>query len=99
MLNSFNENGILFENCDCIPKLKSMPSESVDCVLTDIPFGEVNRKSNGLRNLNKHNADIVTFDLESLVAELCRISRGSIYIFCGREQMSTIYRNVTWGGV
>lgn len=32
-------------------------------LLTDIPYGEVNRKSNGLRELNKGNADIITFDV------------------------------------
>lgn len=63
---------------------------SVDVTVTDIPYGEVNRKSNGLRNLDKKDADIVTFDLEHFIKEVCRVTKGSIYIFCGTEQVSTI---------
>ena len=60
----------------------------VDAVVTDIPYGEVNRESGGLRILHKGAADVADFDL----AELTRIlSRGhSNYIFCGIEQVSTI---------
>lgn len=67
-----------------------MEDNSVDLVVTDIPYGEVNRKSNGLRNLEKGKADIVTFSMDSLLDNLCRITRGSIYIFCGTEQVSII---------
>jgi len=46
-------------NADCtevdIPKCRLL--------LTDIPYGKVNRESNGLRNLNKGIADIPTFDI------------------------------------
>lgn len=98
MSGIFEENGLYLENADCIPKLKSMADESVDCVVTDIPFGGVNRSSNGLRNLNKHEADIVTFDLDALCKELCRVSKGSIYVFCGWAQLSTIYQVLSQAG-
>ena len=75
---------------DCLELMKDIPDGSVDLVLTDIPYGEVNRKSNGLRNLDKGKADIVTFDLKELTETLCDKTDGSIYMFCGIEQVSTI---------
>lgn len=79
-------------NEDCLVGLKSIPDNSVDLVLTDFPFGEVNRDSNGLRELDKSHADIVTFDLTELTSTLCDKTSGSIYIFCGTEQVSEIRR-------
>lgn len=75
---------------DCMTYLKNVPNKSMTCTVTDIPYGEVNRKSNGLRNLDKKDADIVTFSLEDFVEEICRVTSGSIYIFCGIEQVSAI---------
>ena len=70
--------------------LPNMPSESVDLILTDIPYGEVNRESAGLRSLDKKDADVLNFDILNLMKEIIRIAKGSIYIFCGTEQVSLI---------
>ena len=43
-------------NEDCMEGMKKMPDKSVDMILTDIPYGVVNRKDNGLRNLNKEKS-------------------------------------------
>lgn len=75
---------------DCLEKMKDIPDGSVDLVLTDIPYNEVNRKSNGLRNLNKGKADIIDFNLEECLEQVARINSGSVYIFCGTEQVSEI---------
>ena len=75
---------------DCMTYLKNVPNKSMTCTVTDIPYGKVNRKSNGLRNLDKKDADIVTFSLEDFVEEVCRVTSGSIYIFCSTEQVSAI---------
>ena len=72
---------INFVNADCIEAMSKLSDKSVDLVVTDIPYGEVNRKSAGLRNLDKGKADIVTFNLSELVDELCRLTKGSIYIY------------------
>ena len=77
-------------NGDCLELMKDIPNGSVNLVLTDIPYGVVNRESNGLRNLDKNKADIVTFDLKELTETLCDKTDGSIYMFCGTEQVSTI---------
>lgn len=77
-------------NSDCFNIFKKMKDKSVDLVVTDIPYGEVNRTSNGLRKLDKGAADVITFDLDAFVTECVRVCKGSIYIFCGTEQVSTI---------
>lgn len=64
----------------------------VDLTLTDIPYDMVNRDSNGLRVLDKGVADVLTFDLETFLDELYRITKGSIIIFCGVNQVSDIYK-------
>lgn len=74
---------------DCITRMKEI--DSVDFTLTDIPYGEVNRTSNGLRNLDKGNADIVTFPLKDFLDAVYKVTKNSICIFCGREQFSDIY--------
>lgn len=76
---------------DCLKLMKDIPDKSVDLTLTDIPYEEINRKDNGLRNLNKENADIKTFELIDFVREVDRITKGTVIIFCGNEQYSTIY--------
>lgn len=63
-----------------------------DLTLTDIPYGEVNRDSNGLRNLNKKTADILTFNLTTFLEELFRVTKSTIIIFCGKEQLSEIHK-------
>lgn len=64
----------------------------VNLTLTDIPYGVVNRSSNGLRELDKKDADIMSFDLQDFLTELYRVTKGTIVIFCGKEQLSEIYK-------
>lgn len=61
-------------------------------MLADIPYGEVNRGSGGLRNLDKGAADVITFALDAAMAQVARVCRGSAYVFCGTEQVSEIRR-------
>jgi DNA modification methylase len=75
---------------DCLEVMSTMPDGCVDAVVTDIPYGEVNRHSNGLRTLDKLDADVVTFDLNVLADLFGRLSTGSVYAFCGTEQVSGI---------
>lgn len=76
---------------DCITKLATMKDNSVNFTLTDIPYDAVNRASNGLRELDKGKADVLTFDLLVFLEQVYRITSNSICIFCGKEQFSTIY--------
>lgn len=76
---------------DCLELMKDIPDNSVNFCLTDIPYNAVNRQSNGLRNLDKGKADIITFDLQSFLKEVIRVTNNSICIFCGKEQFSEIY--------
>ncbi|CDX01536.1 DNA methylase, N-6 adenine-specific, conserved site [Desulfitobacterium hafniense] len=62
-------------NEDCITGMqKRIPKNAIDMVLADIPYGEVNRSSGGLRNIDKGVADICTIDLEALFAYLIESS-------------------------
>ena len=79
-------------NCDCIELMQEMVKQGVkaDCLLTDIPYDGVNRDSNGLRNLNKENADKKTFQIKQFMelADMC--VSGVFLIFCGDNQVSEI---------
>lgn len=59
-----------------------------DAVITDPPYGEVNRDSAGLRLLDKGCADIADFDPKGL-ALLLGNAGHSAYVWCGIEQVST----------
>lgn len=75
---------------DCLELMADIPDGSVDMVLTDVPYNEVNRKSSGLRNLDKSLADSAPFDLEKLIRKISTVCSGSAYIFCGTKQISPI---------
>jgi DNA modification methylase len=90
----FKNNHGMFFNMDCMELMKEMVSserDEITLTITDIPYDEVNRSSNGLRNLNKGNADKLTFDLYKFLQNLYNITNGTIIIFCGMEQFSIIY--------
>ena len=81
---------IQLHNNDCMSVFPELGDNSVNLTLTDIPYDEVNRKSAGLRNLDKSHADIITFPLDDFIDEVVRVTSGSIYIFCGSVQVSHI---------
>jgi DNA modification methylase len=83
---------------DCMEVMKSMDNDSVQLILTDIPYGEVSKNgeerakyNEQLRKIDKGKADELNFDLHKFLEECHRISKGSIYIFCGIEQLSTVF--------
>lgn len=79
-----DKNGMMF-NADCIDIMSKMNDGCADFTLTDIPYDAVNRGSNGLRNLDKGNADIITFDLTAFLTDIYRVTNNSMCIFCGKE--------------
>lgn len=86
-----DKSGMIF-NTDCMELMSNIKQGGVfDVTLTDIPYDMVNRKDNGLRNLNKDKADIITFNLDNFLDEIYRLTSGSIIIFCGVNQVSQIY--------
>ena len=76
---------------DCIIEMQNLKKDCVNCTLTDIPYGVVNRNSNGLRDLDKKDADVITFDLNEFLEEVYRVTKSTIIIFCAKEQLSEIY--------
>lgn len=79
-------------NADCLDILRQLPDKCVDLLLTDPPYGGVNRDTNGLRNLDKGCADIVEFDFNEWLEQIIRVCRGSFYVWCGHEQVSDIFK-------
>lgn len=84
-------------NEDCFIIMKSLKNKSVDFTLTDIPYGEVQRKTNGLSQMKglddlgaADNTD--NFDLIKFLDEVYRITKNLLCIFCGREQFSDIFK-------
>jgi DNA modification methylase len=70
----------------------------VDCSIVDIPYGNVSKNgeerakyAGQLRKINKEEADIVTFDEIEFSKRLAQVTKGSIYIFCGIDQIAKIY--------
>ena len=78
-------------NVDCMEYMHDMPSGGVRLTLTDIPYGVVNRDSNGLRDLNKGNADVMVFDMNDFLEEVYRVTSSTVIIFCSKEQLSPIH--------
>lgn len=76
-------------NDDCIKWMKENPNFKCNLLLTDIPYAEVNRNDNGLRNLNKENADILIFNLQEFL-NLIWDKANTFIIFCGIGQVSFI---------
>lgn len=85
-----------FYNDDCMNIMSQMDAGCVDLFITDIPYDGVNdaqKKIKGapLRVTNKGAADIITFDLETFLEQAYRITKGTIIIFCGINQVSNIF--------
>ena len=80
-------------NCDCLELMQEMEKQGIvaDCLLTDIPYGEVNREMGGIKNLHYDTkADIETFNLHDYLKLVDKVISGVFLIFCGTEQVSDI---------
>ena len=78
--------------------MQTLPDNYVDLLLTDIPYARVNKPSNGLRIIDKKEANTETFDLRSFASEAFRVTKGNAVIFCGKEQFSSLYKDFDdWG--
>ncbi len=83
-------SGVRVANGDCLKLLPTLPDGVVNMVLVDLPYGVVNRKSAGLRNLDKGAADVCEIDLDKVLTEIHRVCAHTVYIFCGTEQVSQL---------
>lgn len=81
----------VLKEADAIELMQGLPDNSVDLLLTDIPYARVNKPSNGLRVIDKQGANEETFDLREFASEALRITKGNAVIFCGKEQFSPLY--------
>ena len=89
---------ITIYNDDCMQIMHGMKANSVNTILTDIPYGEVSRDNSGLSTMKNSQlgaADEVTFDIIKFCEECYRLATDNIIIFCGKGQFSTIYNYFT----
>lgn len=83
-------------NTECMAFMRGMEDNSVDCVLTDLPYNEMGRRENGGFDHARHIVggacdDATGFDLDAALREMWRVCRGSFYVFCGFGQISQIH--------
>jgi site-specific DNA-methyltransferase (adenine-specific) len=84
----YQDDAVTIYHGDC---REILPLEA-DLLLTDPPYGEVNRASGGLRSLDKGVADTKTLENDELAALLVEVPATSVYIWCGTEQVSDLRR-------
>ena len=84
------------KNIDCLEYIKTMPDNSVDCIITDPPYQLNNHGGRGgsvcslqKYNSKEFNALISGYDYEKVLNEFKRISSQG-YIFCSEKQIVTI---------
>lgn len=73
---------------DCLELMKDIPDNSVDCVITDPPYG-INYQSNFRKNKHSKIHGDISFPIES-INECIRISKRCAYIFCRWEQIELL---------
>jgi site-specific DNA-methyltransferase (adenine-specific) len=79
---------------DCLELMKQIPDKSIDLVLTDPPYG-ISQKSGGFRGkeLNFGSWDKLSEkELQDIILQIIRVSKGSIFVFCSAEQLSYIIK-------
>lgn len=91
---------------DCMKIMPALPDKFAACTITDIPYGVVNKvrgsdKPYGyrVRPIHRGIADDETFALPDFLDQICRLTYGSIYIFCGTEQVSELRTNLKARGL
>jgi site-specific DNA-methyltransferase (adenine-specific) len=96
----YQKDNIKLIHGDCMEVMQQMINSNrrVDCSIVDIPYGNVSKNgeerakyAGQLRKIDKEEADIVTFDEIELSKKLAQVTRNSVYIFCGIDQMANIY--------
>lgn len=75
---------------DAIDFMGELEDRSICTIATDIPYNEVNRKTGGLRIIDKGFADSEPINLPDVVEQFVRISWGHIFVWCGTKQISTL---------
>ena len=93
----YEQDGITIYHGDCREVLPSLAP--VDLVLTDPPYEVISRPTNGLRSMDKAGADKGTCSITEWLPALCKLATGSLYVWCGTEQVSNIRREMVDAGL
>lgn len=80
-------------NMDCLEFMKGMSDNSVDLVITDIPYN-ISQVGGGLREIDYGEWD-KNISIETVIEwtkEMIRVSKNGVYIFCADQQFSYIFQ-------
>jgi site-specific DNA-methyltransferase (adenine-specific) len=83
----YEDSHVRIYHGDCREVMWGLGWLGADLILTDIPYGAVNRDSGGLRRLDKGAADQETVPPTELPGLLVA---PTVYVFCGTEQVSAL---------
>ena len=75
-------------NSDCMEGMRFIPDKSIDLVVTDPPYGidlTPQRESGKFKNTKVINDDNLDW-LAGFVAEIYRISKNVVCVFCGWQK-------------
>ena len=81
----YEDDAVTIYHADC---RELLPSLKADLVLTDPPYGEVNRPTKGLRSFDKGTADIETMPVREIAPLAIGATTGTIYAWAGLDQIS-----------
>jgi site-specific DNA-methyltransferase (adenine-specific) len=87
----FEDNGVTIYHGDArefITEAHSVIGAGFDLILTDPPYNEVNRHSNGITRLDRGDADALEVDIPWFAEQFAYLATGSIYVWCGMRQLS-----------
>jgi DNA modification methylase len=93
----YQDDSVMIYHGDCREILPQI--DQVEMVLTDPPYNEVNRKTGGLRTIDKGGADDMPVDVEWLALSISETATGSAYVWCGIEQVSELRRQFVEAGM
>lgn len=78
---------------DCLDIVPTLEPQSVDAIITDIPYGDINHikrlherakyKDGPIRKLHKGNADIIDFDMDEMLSVMNTVSKQWVIMFAG----------------
>lgn len=92
----YEDDAVTIYHGDSVELMPYLETSFFDAVITDPPYNEVNRadilNADGSvwSRMDKGGADSLPVDIPTLTAELCRLSRGWVYVWCGWRQVSHI---------
>lgn len=91
--------GVVIYHANSSEILEKMKDGSISLIVTDPPYNAINRKTGGLRMIDKGSADTLPVDVKRTASEMIRVVSGSVYIWCSDEQYTDWSNALRDGGL